>query len=153
MMKLVRTLGVTAAAAMMISRGAQAQTATQVVTFQVDPVNQIAITGAPALLVNVATAGSAPTSVQAAGSQWAITTNQSGAKVTALEYGPLAAEYIDRYKEWVTFVKPIPHGEVGDFLCRFDVVIGQMKQGILSLMEIEALAAGRPVITALDRSL
>src|SRR5438105_14550573 len=82
-MKLVRTLGVTAVAAMMISRGAQAQTATQVVTFQVDPVNQIAITGAPALLVNVATAGSAPTSVQAAGSQWAITTNQSGAKVTA----------------------------------------------------------------------
>ena len=77
----------------------------------------------------------------------------SGAKVTALEYGPLAAEYIDRYKEWVKFVKPIPHDEVGDFLCRFDVVIGQMKQGILSLMEIEALAAGRPVITALDRSL
>ncbi|TME33146.1 MAG: glycosyltransferase family 1 protein, partial [Chloroflexi bacterium] len=36
---------------------------------------------------------------------------------------------------------------------RFDVVIGQMKQGILSLMEIEALAAGRPVITALDRTL
>jgi len=28
-----------------------------------------------------------------------------------------------------------------------------MKQGILSLMEIEALAAGRPLITAIDSSL
>src|ERR1700758_843522 len=82
-MKLVRRLGVTAAAAMMISRGAQAQTATQVVTFQVDPVNQIAMSGSPSLLVNMATPGGAPTSVQTTAAQWAVTTNQSGAKITA----------------------------------------------------------------------
>jgi glycosyltransferase involved in cell wall biosynthesis len=33
------------------------------------------------------------------------------------------------------------------------VIIGQMHQGILSLMEIEALSAGRPLITAVDETL
>jgi glycosyltransferase involved in cell wall biosynthesis len=75
------------------------------------------------------------------------------APVTALDYGPLAREYIERYGKWVEFVPPIPHERIGDFLGRFDVVIGQMRQGILSLMEIEALAVGRPVITAIDWSL
>jgi glycosyltransferase involved in cell wall biosynthesis len=42
---------------------------------------------------------------------------------------------------------------IGSFLQKFDVVIGQMRQGILSLMEIEAMAAGRPLITGLDASL
>jgi glycosyltransferase involved in cell wall biosynthesis len=72
------------------------------------------------------------------------------AEVSALEYGPLAKEYLRKYGRWVQFARPIPHAEVGDFLHQFDVVIGQMRQGILSLMEIEALAAGRPLITAID---
>jgi glycosyltransferase involved in cell wall biosynthesis len=75
------------------------------------------------------------------------------AKVTALDWGPQANEYSRRYGTWVTLVKPIPHTEVGAFLGKFDLVIGQMKQGILSLMEIEALGAGRPLITGIDRSL
>jgi hypothetical protein len=50
-------------------------------------------------------------------------------------------------------VKPVPHDEIGAFLSQFDLVIGQMRQGILSLMEVEALGAGRPLITAIDRSL
>ena len=74
-------------------------------------------------------------------------------ELTALEWGPVAREYVRRYGRWVKFVKPLPHDEVGAFLGQFDVVIGQMRQGILSLMEIEALGAGRPVITALDASL
>jgi glycosyltransferase involved in cell wall biosynthesis len=75
------------------------------------------------------------------------------AKVTALDWGPQANEYLRRYRSWVTFVKTIPHTEVGAFLGKFDLVIGQMKQGILSLMEIEALGAGRPLITGIDWSL
>src|SRR5579864_8841839 len=82
-MKLVRILGVTTAAAICISRGALSQSATQVVTFQVDPVNQIAMTGTPSLVINTATAGSGPTSVQATGSAWSVTTNQTGAKISA----------------------------------------------------------------------
>jgi glycosyltransferase involved in cell wall biosynthesis len=71
-------------------------------------------------------------------------------QVTALDWGPVAKDYVRRYGAWAHFVKPMPHGEVGAFLSRFDVVIGQMRQGILSLSEIEALAAGRPLITGIN---
>jgi hypothetical protein len=64
------------------SRAATAQTATQSVTFQVDAINQIAFSGSPSLVVNTATAGSAPTAATAAAT-WSVTTNQTGAKITA----------------------------------------------------------------------
>jgi hypothetical protein len=62
---------------------ASAQTATQVVTFQVTAINQISFAGSPSLVVNTATAGSNPTSASDASATWAVTTNQSNAKVTA----------------------------------------------------------------------
>lgn len=62
---------------------AQAQTATQTVTFAVSAINQIAFVGAPSLTIVTAVAGSAPTSVTNALSTWAVTTNQTGAKITA----------------------------------------------------------------------
>lgn len=61
---------------------ASAQTATQTVTFQVDAINQIAFSGSPSLVISTATAGSDPTSASATGT-WAVTTNQTGAKITA----------------------------------------------------------------------
>jgi hypothetical protein len=61
---------------------ASAQTANQTVTFQVDAINQIAFSGSPSLVINTATAGSNPTSATAAAT-WAVTTNQTGAKITA----------------------------------------------------------------------
>ena len=60
---------------------ASAQTANQTVTFQVDAINQIAFTGSPSLVINTATAGSGPANATATAS-WAVTTNQSGAKIT-----------------------------------------------------------------------
>jgi hypothetical protein len=62
---------------------AQAQTATQTVTFAVNAINQIAFTGAPSLTITTAVAGAAPTSVTDATASWAVTTNQTGAKITA----------------------------------------------------------------------
>ena len=82
-MKVVRIFAVVAVGAALVSRGAQAQTSTQSVTFEVDAINQIGVSGAPSLLINAATAGSAPTSVQASGNTWSVTTNQTGAKITA----------------------------------------------------------------------
>ena len=61
---------------------ATAQTANQTVTFQVDAINQIAFSGSPSLVVNSATAGSAPTAATAAAT-WAVTTNQTGSKISA----------------------------------------------------------------------
>jgi len=82
-MKLVRMVAVATASAALVSRGALAQSTTQTVTFQVDAINQIAVTGSPSLLINAASAGSAPTSVTSSGNSWAVTTNQTGAKITA----------------------------------------------------------------------
>lgn len=62
---------------------ASAQTATQTVTFQVDAINQIAVSGTPTLAITAAVAGGAPTTVTSTGNTWAVTTNQSNAKITA----------------------------------------------------------------------
>jgi hypothetical protein len=72
----------TVALLMGAARIATAQTATQTVTFQVDAINQIAFSGSPSLVVNTATAGSNPTAATAAAT-WAVTTNQTGSKITA----------------------------------------------------------------------
>ena len=57
---------------------------TQTVSFSVDPVNQMSVSGNPgALTISAAVAGSALTSVTDATTTWAITTNQTGTKVTA----------------------------------------------------------------------
>jgi glycosyltransferase involved in cell wall biosynthesis len=76
-----------------------------------------------------------------------------GIALTALAWGPLTAEYVRDYGSVVRFVDPVQHAEMNAFLRQFDLVVGQMKQGILGLSELEAMAAGRPVITAIDRSL
>jgi hypothetical protein len=75
----------TAVALALVAFGAvsvQAQ-ATQTVTFQVNAINQIAFTGSPSLTITTAVAGSAPTSVTDASASWAVTTNQTGAKISA----------------------------------------------------------------------
>ena len=63
--------------------GARAQSAAQSITFAVNAINQIAFVGSPTLAITTATAGSAPTSATDASATWAVTTNQTGAKVTA----------------------------------------------------------------------
>ena len=62
---------------------AGAQTATQTITFQVDAINQVSVAGTPTLTISAAVAGGAPTSATSTGNTWAVTTNQSGAKITA----------------------------------------------------------------------
>ena len=72
---------------------------------------------------------------------------------TALGWGPLAAEYKQSYGRFVRFVDPVPHDQIGSFLAQFDLVIGQMDQGALGLSELEALGAGRPLVSGIDRSM
>lgn len=63
---------------------ARAQTATQVVRFEVTAINQIGVSGSAApLVINSATAGSAPASVVSSGGSYAVTTNESNKKITA----------------------------------------------------------------------
>lgn len=69
-----------------------AQTATQVVQIQVSAINQIGVSGSPApMVINSATAGSAPASVTTGGTSYAITTNEANKKITASLDQPLPA--------------------------------------------------------------
>lgn len=73
-----------AALALMTFVAGTAGAQTQTVTFAVNAVNQIAVTGSPSLTITTAVAGSNPTSVSdATTAKWAVTTNTTGAKVTA----------------------------------------------------------------------
>ncbi len=79
-MRLVWAVGLLLAG---VCRSAHAQPATQVVTFQVLPINVISFTGAPSLTITTAVAGANPTTVTLSTSRWNVTTNQTGAKITA----------------------------------------------------------------------
>lgn len=81
----MKALKYTAAAALLVpafAGTAAAQTATQSVSYEVQAINQVSVTGSPSLVISTATAGSAPTSASASGS-YAITTNETGKKITA----------------------------------------------------------------------
>lgn len=59
-------------------------TASQTVTFQVTALNEITVTGNPQpLIINTATAGSGPVSVQDASTKYSITTNEESKKIAA----------------------------------------------------------------------
>ena len=61
-----------------------ASAATQTVTYEVQAINAIAVSGSPATLtVSAATAGSSPTQVSDATTSYGITTNESSRKITA----------------------------------------------------------------------
>jgi hypothetical protein len=62
---------------------AAAAAQTQNVTIEVQAVNQIAFTGSPSLVISAAAAGSGLTSVSSTGASYAVTTNQTGGKITA----------------------------------------------------------------------
>jgi hypothetical protein len=86
LIKTARTAAVAFVLALVAVPAAHAQassTATQTVTFAVGAINQIAFVGAPSLTITTAVAGSAPTSVTDATSSWAVTSNQTGAKISA----------------------------------------------------------------------
>jgi hypothetical protein len=70
-----------AAAAMSVT-DAQAQTATQSVSYEVSAINEISVSGSPSLVINDATPGSGLVSASAAGT-YAITSNQTNRKITA----------------------------------------------------------------------
>jgi glycosyltransferase involved in cell wall biosynthesis len=73
--------------------------------------------------------------------------------LTAIDSGPLAAEYKQRHGDHVRFINPVAHADVPALLARFDAVIGQMAQGVAGLSELEAMAAGRIVLMAIDQRL
>ena len=73
--------------------------------------------------------------------------------LTAISWGPMAVRLRERFGQFVKFIDRVPHRQVASLIDGFDAVIGQMKLGILSLSELEAMARGRIVFMRLDQSL
>jgi len=68
---------------LMICGNASAQTANQTVTYEVQAINVISVSGNPgALIVSTATAGAEPTAATDATTSYSITTNGSNKKIT-----------------------------------------------------------------------
>lgn len=80
-MKTVR-IALPAAALLSIAGAGSAAAQNQTVGYQVQPVSQISFSGSPSLVISQATAGSGLTSATATAS-YALTTNQTGMKITA----------------------------------------------------------------------
>jgi hypothetical protein len=78
-----RIMNSLAALALVALAGTAGAQNTQTINFSVAAINQIAVTGTVTLDITTATAGSAPTSASDNASKWAVTTNQSGAKISA----------------------------------------------------------------------
>ena len=53
-----------------------------------------------------------------------------------------------RYARWpgVTVLPPVPHADMPEVINGFDVVVGQLHLGILSMSELEAMSCGKPVV-------
>lgn len=82
-MKNSRTMIMSAFLVIAAAASASAQTATQDLTINIQAINEIAVVGgAHTLTINTATAGNAPDDATWA-TTWAITTNETGMKVTA----------------------------------------------------------------------
>lgn len=69
------------------------------------------------------------------------------AKVTVVAAGSRVAWARAALGDRVEFVRPVQHAAMPDLLRAHRVVVGQFKLGILSQLELEALACGVPVVT------
>jgi len=73
--------------------------------------------------------------------------------LTAISWGPMSGRLREKFGQLVKFIDRVPHQQVASLIDGFDAVIGQMKLGILSLSELEAMARGRIVFMRLDQTL
>ncbi len=83
MRKLVVVLLVLGLVSLLVPAAMAANSATQTITFEVQAINEISVSGNPAaLIVSAATAGSQPNEVSNALTTYAITTNGTSKKIT-----------------------------------------------------------------------
>jgi hypothetical protein len=120
-----------------------AQTATQIVTIQVNAINQISFSGSPSLTISTAVAGNAPTSVtNSTSATWAVTTNQSNAKITA----SLNSDVPTGLTLWASLGAPAGSTGIGNSLSTtsVDLVTGITKlaqSGLQVIYSLDATAA------------
>jgi glycosyltransferase involved in cell wall biosynthesis len=65
-------------------------------------------------------------------------------QVTAIDQGTERQRYYGT--PGVTFIPPVPHQEMPALIQAHDLVVGQFGLGILSMVELESMACGKPVV-------
>jgi glycosyltransferase involved in cell wall biosynthesis len=65
-------------------------------------------------------------------------------QVTAIDQGPERQRYYGT--PGVTFVPPVPYQEMPSLIQAHDLVLGQFGLGIVSMVELESMACGKPVV-------
>ena len=65
-------------------------------------------------------------------------------QVTAIDQGPERQRY--HGTPGVTFVPPVPYQDMPALIHAHDLVVGQFGLGILSMVELESMACGKPVV-------
>ena len=81
--RIARSAAALALVTLAVAGTAGAQSPSQTINFSVAAINQVAVAGTVTLNITTAAAGSAPTQATDNASTWAVTTNQSGAKISA----------------------------------------------------------------------
>jgi glycosyltransferase involved in cell wall biosynthesis len=71
-------------------------------------------------------------------------------RVTVIEQGPLAGLARRALGDRARFVAPVPHAELPGILAAHRVALGQFRLGILSQLELEAMACGAQIVAGLD---
>jgi len=66
-------------------------------------------------------------------------------QVDAFDWGVAKSEFAD--PGLMNLIPTVPYGDMPSLLCRYDVVVGQFKLGIVSMSELEAMACGKPVLS------
>ncbi len=67
-----------------------------------------------------------------------------GIEIAVFGFGDRAGAYVDR--PGITVVPHVPYHEVPAIIRSFDVAVGQLRLGILSMSELETMACGVPVV-------
>lgn len=77
-------------------------------------------------------------------------------RISAFGFGPdpeEASRYRSSLPTGVHALDWVPHSQMPSVIANATVVVGQLELGILGITELEALAAGRPVVSYIDRPL
>jgi glycosyltransferase involved in cell wall biosynthesis len=66
-------------------------------------------------------------------------------EIDAFDWGPLVAELAD--PGVVRLIPTVPYREIPELLCRYDLLFGQFQLGAMGMMELEAMACGKPLLS------
>jgi glycosyltransferase involved in cell wall biosynthesis len=75
----------------------------------------------------------------------ALRRREPSVEVDAFNWGPQVRQLAD--PNLVRLIPTVPYAQMPELIGRYDILLGQFRLGILSMMELEAMACGKPLVT------